>query len=167
MGESGVGKSSFAIMYCHGKFESYYVPSIKIEKAQKKITYSDIQYELNFIVTSGNQEFKEDYSNYFKNSDFFLMFYDVTSKKSYRKIKDTINENKEFFFKYNNKNMNLILVGNKCEENRKREVQIDEVLKFSQDNNIVFFEINVKSSLNIMKIIYKILEIFCCKNQIV
>ncbi len=159
-GEPGVGKSSFVIMYCQGKYETFYVPTIQIERATKKIKYNDKQYDLNFTVTSGNKEFQEDYSDTYKNVDFFLMFYDITSRKTYEKIKTNIQDNLQYYFRYKDKSVNLILVGNKCEENKKREVTTDEALKFCAKNNISFFEINVKSSLNIMKVIHKILETF-------
>ncbi len=159
IGESATGKSSFVIKYVNNKFEPYHVVTLGTEYFSKKTKYNSTEYILNFIVTSGDPNFQEDYTNSYQNVDFFLMFYDVTNKKSFEKLKQTFLDIKKYCFNYKNKTMNAIFIGNKCEI-KQREVPIEEAQVFCKKYNIDLFEISVKTNVNIPKVINKILTTF-------
>lgn len=159
LGESGVGKSSFVIKYVESRFETYYVTTIGKEVSSKKMKYNGTVYTINFIVTSGDPQFQEDYTKAFQDVDFFLMFYDVTNRDTFNKLKDSVQEIKKYFFKYKEGNLNVLFVGNKCDE-KKRDVPTEEALTFCKKNNIELIEISVKTNMNVAKVINKVLETF-------
>ncbi len=159
MGEGGVGKSSFAIKYVESRFETYYVTTIGKELSSKKIKYNGTLYTINFIVTSGDPQFQEDYTKAFQDVDYFLMFYDVTNRETFEKLKQSVQELKNYFFKYKDSRVNVLFIGNKCDE-KKREVSTEEAQTFCIKNNLELIEISVKTNMNVAKVINKVLETF-------
>lgn len=159
LGECGVGKSSFVIKYVEGRFETYYVTTIGKEISTKRIKYNDTFYTINFTVTSGHPEFKEDYTATYEHVDFFLMFYDVTNRKTFDNLKSYVQDLRNYFFKYKNKSINVIFIGNKCDE-KNRQVTNEEALTFCKKNDLDLVEISVKTNMNVAKVVNKILETF-------
>jgi len=123
------------------------------------VRYLDNDYLINFIVTSGDPQFQEDYTSSFQNVDFFLMFYDITNKKSFEKSKQKFLEIKKYLFRYKDKTPNIFFVGNKSDL-KNREVKPADVETFCKKYNIESFEISVKTNSNMIKIINKCLGTF-------
>lgn len=159
LGPSGVGKSSFVIKYIQKKFEPYHITTIGTELLSKSVPFKKNIYKLNFIITSGDPNYKEDYTEYFQNVDFFLIFYDVTINKSFEDLKTLVNEEiKEYLFLYKNNYPNVILIGNKAD--LKKAVDYDAVKSYCTRNNLDSYEVSVKTEFNINKVINKIIETY-------
>ena len=141
LGEKNIGKSCFVIKFVENIFEKIYVPTIG-------------------LVTSGN-DYKEDYINYYNEADFFLVFYDITNKNSFDKIKDIIhNEIHKYFFEYNDGTPNIILLGNKIDLENERVVSNEDVDKFCKENKLIHYDISIKSNKNINLLMNIILKAF-------
>ena len=79
--------------------------------------------------------------------NIFLIVYDVGKRESFNivnKILDDITNLK----KRKNFEPLIFLIGNKIDEKDKREVSRDEGKKYAKDNNLLYFEISVKSEQN-------------------
>ena len=160
LGEKNIGKSCFVIKFVENIFEKIYIPTIGLELKKKIVSYNTHQYQLNFIVTSGN-DYKEDYINYYNEADFFLVFYDITNKNSFDKIKDIIhNEIHKYFFEYNDGTPNIILLGNKIDLENERVVSNEDVDKFCKENKLIHYDISIKSNKNINLLMNIILKAF-------
>ena len=141
-------------------FEKIYVPTIGLEIKKKVVSYNTHQYQLNFIVTSGN-DYKEEYENYYIDADFFLAFYDITNEKSFEILKTLIqNEIYKFYFEYTDGTPNILLVGNKIDLESEREVKKEEVEKYCKESKLNNFEISIKSNKNINLMMNIILKAF-------
>jgi small GTP-binding protein len=161
MGESNTGKSSFVIRYVSGKFEPYHVVSVCNEYYQKKgVNYNGKKYDFNFTVSAGKSEYKEDILKTCQDVDFFLLFYDITSKQSFDSLKSVYNDIKGYMFNYKDSNSNVILVGNKNDLHKEKSVHVEDVKKFLQNDKICVLEISVKNNTNITKVFNQILENF-------
>ena len=126
LGDKNIGKSCFVIKFVENIFEKLYIPTINLEIKKKVVSYNTHQYQLNFIVTSGN-DYKEDYENYYNEADFFLVFYDITNEKSFEILKKLIqNKINKFYFEYINGTPNILLVGNKIDIREKLKRIIEE-----------------------------------------
>lgn len=149
LGGKGVGKSAFVIKFVENIFEKLYIPTIGSEERRKKFSYNTHLYDLNFIVTSGN-DYKADYSKAYETVDFFLVFYDVTSKESFEQAKRILrSEVKLFLYSYGQSMTNVFLVGNKIDDSP--HLVSEEVAKaFCAKNNFRWFSISVKNNKNIM-----------------
>jgi small GTP-binding protein len=160
LGDKNIGKSCFVIKFVENIFEKLYIPTINLEIKKKVVSYNTHQYQLNFIVTSGN-DYKEDYENYYNEADFFLVFYDITNEKSFEILKKLIqNEINKFYFEYINGTPNILLVGNKIDLENEREVKIEEVEKYCKESKLSNFDISIKSNKNINLMMNIILKAF-------
>ena len=160
LGDKNIGKSCFVIKFVENIFEKLYIPTINLEIKKKVVSYNTHQYQLNFIVTSGN-DYKEDYENYYNEADFFLVFYDITNEKSFEILKKLIqNEINKFYFEYINGTPNILLVGNKIDLENEREVKIEEVEKYCKESKLSNFDISIKSNKNINLMMNFILKAF-------
>ena len=137
-----------------------YIFQIGLEIKKKVVSYNTHQYQLNFIVTSGN-DYKEEYENYYIDADFFLAFYDITNEKSFEILKTLIqNEIYKFYFEYTDGTPNILLVGNKIDLESEREVKKEEVEKYCKESKLNNFEISIKSNKNINLMMNIILKAF-------
>ncbi len=160
LGDKNIGKSCFVIKFVENMFEKIYVPTIGLEIKKKVVSYNTHQYQLNFIVTSGN-DYKEEYENYYIDADFFLAFYDITNEKSFEILKTLIqNEIYKFYFEYTDGTPNILLVGNKIDLESEREVKKEEVEKYCKENKLSNFDISIKSNKNINLMMNIILKAF-------
>jgi small GTP-binding protein len=161
LGDSGVGKSSFVIKFIENKFEQYHIVTLGTETLSKQTSYNGKKYLLNFIVTSGDPEYRTDYTSDYQSVDFFLVFYDVTNKNSFESVKSLIDsEIKDYLFLYKNEYPNVIFIGNKCDMNKDREVKTDVVSEYCKANKFDFYEISVKTGVNLSKVVNKMVETF-------
>ena len=121
VGEKQSGKSSFVIKIAEKRFENLYIPTVFIENISKILTYNNQRYILNFNVTPGDQEYKEDYSDLYSQSNFILLFYDISNQESFNKAKYFVkNELKNKIFMYLNHYSNVIIVDNKLDKFSKK-----------------------------------------------
>ena len=83
LGERCCGKSSIVYQYINNKFEPYYIQTMFKETFRKEVSYEEKKVNLNIIVTSGVEQYQEDYTEVYRNCDFFVVCYDVTSNDSF------------------------------------------------------------------------------------
>ena len=160
IGDTNTGKSCFVIKFVENVFEKLYIPTLGSEIKKKIVSYNTHKYQLNFFVTSGN-DYKDDYTEYYNNADFFLVFYDITNKKSFDCIKNIIqNEIMPFFFFFFFGTSNIILVGNKIDLENERNVKIEEVEKYCKEKKFIFYEISIKTNKNINIMMNTLLKSF-------
>ena len=94
--------------------------------------------------------------SYYRNADGCLLVYDITNKKSYENIKE------KYIPKIKNKcekNIKVILIGNKTDLEFDRVVKRDEAAKFAVDNNFLFKETSCVDNYNINKVFQNIIEV--------
>lgn len=148
LGGKGVGKSAFVIKFIENIFEKLYIPTLGVEVRRKKYSYNTHLYDLNFIVTSGN-DYKSDYSKAYETVDFFLVFYDITSMDSFKEAKKILREEvKNYVYSYTPTMTNVFLVGNKIDCGP-RTVSEEVAITFCQKNEFQMFDISVKTNKNI------------------
>merc|ERR1711991_401119 len=89
--------------------------------------------------TAGHENFLSVTRSYYRNSSCVLLVYDVSSKDSFRNIKEKwINE----IEKYCPKKTTIILIGNKKDLYHKRKITYKEGEQYAKSNNFIFFEIS-------------------------
>ena len=102
--------------------------------------------------TAGQEEYKSLTKNYFHNSDGIVVVYDVSQKSTFDKVQEWINSINE----YSEKNVQIILVGNKID--LEREVSKEEGEKFAESFEIPFFETSAKEDDLIKNVMKKLIE---------
>ena len=162
LGNNEVGKTSFILRYVKNEFSKEYLSSIGFDFQIKSITIKNKSYKIYFYDTAGQEKFRAISFNMIKYSDGIVLMYDITNKKSFDSISqwiDSIKEIKEKIFP-------LVLIGNKCDLEEKREVTEEEGKKIADKFGFPFFETSNKNGTNIEKACTDLIDKIIERNEI-
>ena len=151
LGDSNTGKTSFLNVLNEKRIDNM----ISTVGPENTIFYAYIKnkkYKIKICDTAGQEKFRSLTSNYIKDMDGFLLFFDVTNKESFI----SINYWREFI-NDNNLSKEIILLANKIDESDKREVKKTEAKEYAEKNNIKYIECSCKDNNNIYEILNEII----------
>lgn len=156
VGNSGIGKTSFAQRLKNNEFYLYHNVTIGVEFVTflKKIEYKNSNYILkwNIYDTAGQEKYASLINSYYRLGSIILLGFDITKKKSFEELKKWLNT----INNYSNNFIKIYLFGNKLDLNYKREILPNNIKDFIKENKLEYFEISVKDYTNINKLINKI-----------
>ena len=159
IGEKQTGKSCFLIKLIENRFENLYIPTIFIEKNSKEYFYNNKLYILNFNVTPGVEEYKNDYKELYSESNFILLFLDIGRNDILERAKKYVKkELKNHLFLYSNNCSNIFFIGNKID--LYSDKCNNDIKLFCEKKKINYFEISVKTNVGINLLIRKIIQTF-------
>ena len=102
--------------------------------------------KLRIMDTAGQERFDSINEKFYKEADCCLLVYDITKKKSFKRIKNyyikKIKENCKNIFK-------VVLLGNKTDKNDEREVSEKDGRDLALKNNYIFMESSCKDNYNV------------------
>ena len=104
-------------------------------------------FNIEFRIISGQERDKGVTQEIYKKVDCFIIVYDISNKESYKNIKLWYNNIKK---NSDSKDYLICVIGNKISSNR--EVDFNEVQKFCNDNNFLYYEYDIKKN-NFEKIV--------------
>ena len=160
LGDSAVGKTSLLTRYCDGTFKEKYGNTIGVDFRVVTLKYENTITKIHIWDTAGQERFKSIAVNYFKNSHGFIFVYDISNSTSFNDVKNWI----ELAFA-NNKAANInFLVGNKCDLESQRQVNVNEGEELAKMRNFTFFETSAKENKDVKKMFeffaYKLIQYF-------
>ena len=95
--------------------------------------------------TAGQERFKNVISSYYRGASGILLIYDITDRESFESLSHWLIE----IEKNASKNVKILLMGNNCDLEDKRQVSYQEGKDFAAKNNLNFFEASAKDNINI------------------
>tara|TARA_B110000037_G_scaffold168734_1_gene191126 strand:+ start:467 stop:1084 length:618 start_codon:yes stop_codon:yes gene_type:complete len=145
VGNNTVGKSSLLNKFIDNNFNDTYSTTIGVEFGVKYVTLNDSNnIKLQIWDTAGQESFRSITRSFYRASAGVILMYSIDNKNSFDNIKSWLNDiNNEL-----NRNIPIILVGNKKDLNHRREITTEEGLNFAKENNLLFKEISVKYELD-------------------
>ena len=151
LGDSNTGKTSFLNILNKKPIDNI-TSTVGFENTIFYAYIKNKKYKIKIVDTAGQENFRSLTSNYIKDMDGFLLFFDVTNELSFNSIdywKDFINNN--------NLSKEIILLGNKIDESDNREVKKNKVKEYAENNNIKYIECSCKAHINIYEILNEII----------
>ena len=123
------------------------IPTIGIDKFFKIFQLSDGTYvNCSIYDTAGQERYESLSRSYFKRADAVLLVYDISDKKSFKRIKDyyikAIKENCK-------KDITILLLGNKADKENEREVSIQKGVDLALKENYEFKESSCLQNKNV------------------
>lgn len=109
------------LRFCEDKFNETHLSTIGVDFKVKFVEVDDKVIKLQIWDTAGQEKFKSITQSYYKSSQGCLAVFDITSKQSFDAIKSYV----DFYVNESSTlhPMNIILVGNKTDNELNREVQ--------------------------------------------
>ena len=145
IGDAGVGKSCLTKMASKGVFEELYSATIGFEFLSFNVKINDKIIKLQIWDTCGQELYRSLISGFYRNSSIVMMVYAINNKQSFININTWLKEVKLQC----NPDVKIILIGNKSDLEKERQVQLNEAKKFKEEHNIHFFsETSAKTGIN-------------------
>jgi Ras-related protein Rab-2A len=146
VGESCVGKSSIMTQFVDNKFNYSHEMTIGVDFSSRMININNKNYKLNVWDTAGQESFRSITRAYYRSSAAVILVYDITNYKTFIALDKWI---REINYNITASNPPMILIGNKCDLDAKREVTYDQGKDFADRNKMLFIEVSARQRINI------------------
>ena len=156
IGSSSVGKSSILQRYIQKVFNESYSCTIGVDFFMKSLDIGDKSIKLQLWDTAGTEKFRSITTGYYRGANAAFVVFDLTSKATFECLDEWIQN----YYKYSSPDSekNVVLIGNKCDLVNRREVNEEDIEKFANYNNLMYFETSAKDGKNIDECFYFIAE---------
>ena len=145
LGDASVGKTQIVSRYVEDSFVEEYKPTVNVEYSCKLIKYNKKNIQIQVWDTAGQKSFKSIAKDFCKGSQLIVLVYAIDNKNSFINIKNWV----DIIKNNTNENPKFLLVGNKCDLEKERQVSTEEAKQYATENNMEFMEVSVKSRFNI------------------
>ncbi|GJZ36523.1 Ras-related protein RabA6a-like protein [Tanacetum coccineum] len=159
IGDSAVGKSNLLSRFAKDEFHLDSKPTIGVEFAYRNIKIGEKIVKAQIWDTAGQERFRAITSSYYRGALGAMLVYDITRRVTFENLRKWLHELRE----YGNRDMVIILVGNKSDLVDSREVDAEDGQSLAQLEDLCFMETSAKENLNVedafLQMITKIFEI--------
>ena len=138
IGDELVGKTSIINRFKSNQFNAIYEPTVGLEFQSIPILIDDQSVNLLLYDMSGHQKFRSLIPLYTIDANIILLIYDISKYESFNNID-------KWYSSLNNLNKKEIIfavVGNKCDLDYNRKVQIEEAQKYANEHSCIFQEVS-------------------------
>jgi small GTP-binding protein len=153
LGEGGVGKSSLTLRFIVDKFIEDYDPTIE-DHYIKKVLVDGYYSEVDIADTAGQEEYYTIRNNSAQNADGIILVYSITSLNSFEEAIGIIEE----IIIIKEKKIPVILVGNKSDLRKEREVPDTYGKKIEEKYKFIFYETSAKYNVYADEIFFEIIR---------
>jgi small GTP-binding protein len=149
IGKGVVGKTSITNRLINIEYPEQHDPTIE-DKYNLVVNINSKQINLEILDTAGEQDYQNLLYSWITNGDAFILVFAINDKESF----DYLLKKREKIIEIKgNKNIPIILIGNKSDLNKEREVTIEEAEKISKLWNVDYVECSAKNNTNCNNII--------------
>ncbi|KAJ5070897.1 small gtp binding protein rab8 [Anaeramoeba ignava] len=146
LGGNNSGKTQIVNRFIFNSFRVDSAPTIGVDYKEIFLEVNGKIIKLQIWDTTGHERSYPLLSAYYRGADGVMIFYVITNKYSFVNrvnyfIKDLEGQSDE--------NIPKILIGNKCDLEKEREVSKEEAQKFADKHGIPFIETSAKENINI------------------
>jgi len=122
IGDSGVGKTNLLSRYLKNEFYFDSKTTVGVEFGAKRMEIEGVKIKAQIWDTAGQERFRSITNAYYKGAKGALLVYDVTRRDTFDNINKWVPELKAS----GDKEVTIILVGNKCDLESERQVSTEE-----------------------------------------
>jgi len=163
VGDSGVGKSNILGRYINNIFKQDTKSTVGVEFASKKIKANGVNIKLQIWDTAGQERYRSITSAYYRGSKGCFIVYDISSLQTFESVEKWYEE----VLKSGEKDISVILIGNKCDLENERKVTVEMGENKARNLNCPFFETSALNNIHIEDVFQNIAENIYnrCKNE--
>ena len=156
LGDSFVGKTNMLKRFLNDEFDMNTKETVGVEFGSKNFILGEKKDIIKAQIwdTAGQERYRSVTKAYYKGAKGALLVYDITRKSTFENIDNWLidlktNEDKDIL---------ILLIGNKSDLNGKREISEEEARTKAEQYNIAFLETSAKSGDNIDKAFTQLIE---------
>ena len=154
VGDSGVGKSNILGRYVNNIFKQDTKSTVGVEFASKKIKANGVNIKLQIWDTAGQERYRSITSAYYRGSKGCFIVYDISSAQTFESVEKWYEE----VLKSGEKDISIILIGNKCDLENERKVTVEMGENKARNLNCPFFETSALNNIHIEDVFQSIAE---------
>jgi len=147
IGESGVGKSAILLRFAENTFSETFMSTVGVDFKIKKVNVKDKVLKLQIWDTAGQERFRTIMASFYRGAHGILLVFDVTDPGSFLKVKYWLEQIKG----HAPESTVVLLVGNKCDDATKRQVDSKEAQAYSDKLNLNYCETSAKDGTGVAK----------------
>ncbi|XP_011786455.1 PREDICTED: EF-hand calcium-binding domain-containing protein 4B [Colobus angolensis palliatus] len=144
VGNSAVGKTSFLRRFCEDRFSPGMAATVGIDYRVKTVNVDDSQVALQLWDTAGQERYRCITQQFFRKADGVIVMYDLTDKQSFLSVRRWLSSVEEAV----GDRVPVLLLGNKLDNEKEREVPRGLGEQLAKDNNLIFYECSASSGHN-------------------
>jgi len=150
IGDAGAGKSSLFHYFREGKFKEQSMSTIGVEFGTKIITLQNEhrRVKLNVWDTAGQERYRAVTRAYYRGAMGAVILFDITAADSFHHVPEWLQDAREQAAG----DIDIILVGNKCDLNDRRQVKFMDATTWSRNHGIFFLETSARTGDNIQEV---------------
>ncbi|NWH82691.1 RAB44 protein, partial [Piaya cayana] len=144
VGNSSVGKTSFLRRFCEDQFSPSTAATVGVDYNVKTITVDNTKVALQLWDTAGQERYRSITKQFFRKADGVIVMYDITAKDTFTTVKQWLTCIEET----TGENVPVLLLGNKTDNEKEREVPMGMGEHLAKDYNLIFYECSAYSGYN-------------------
>jgi small GTP-binding protein len=145
IGDSGVGKSNLLYRFTRNEFTIESKSTIGVEFATRTIDCEGKLLKAQIWDTAGQEKYRAITSAYYRGAVGALLCYDITRSATFDHLERWLSE----LLDHADKNIVVMLVGNKCDLRHLRTVPTEQAKEFAEKNNLSFIETSALDATNV------------------
>ncbi|XP_018413423.1 PREDICTED: EF-hand calcium-binding domain-containing protein 4B [Nanorana parkeri] len=145
VGNSSVGKTSFLRRFCEDNFYAGTSATVGIDYSVKTVTVDNCQVALQLWDTAGQERYRSITKQFFRKADGVVVMYDITSKETFTAVRQWLTSVEDGA----GENIPILMLGNKTDIEKEREVPCGLGEHLSKDCNLIFYECSASSGQNV------------------
>ena len=145
VGNSGVGKSCLLVRFADDIYQENYIATIGVDFKIKSLEIEEKNVKLQIWDTAGQDRFRNITASYYRGAACIMLVYDITEPDSFNNLNSWLIEVE----KNASKDVNKILVANKCDLEDRRKISFEQGKEFAETHGMKFFETSAKSAHNV------------------
>ena len=147
LGDDLVGKTELCKRFIGMEFDSCSLATIGVEKMQCEMEMSDgNKRNIKIWDTPGQERFRSMVLSMIRCSKGIILVFSVTYKRTFEKLDYWLKQIREY-----SQDLPVVLFGNKCDEEKRREVRKEEAQQYADKNGILYFEISAKNNIGVQE----------------
>ncbi|KAI4882542.1 hypothetical protein NFI96_034474 [Prochilodus magdalenae] len=161
LGDSGVGKTCLLCRFTDNDFLSQHVSTVGVDFKMKTLQVDGIKVRAQIWDTAGQERYQTITKQYYRRAQGIFLVYDITSALSFHNVVKWASDIDE----YASHTVQKILIGNKSDEEHRRQVATEQGNKLANSYGMDFFETSARTCCNITESFTRLTELVLQANR--
>lgn len=133
------------LQFTDKRFRQQHDLTIGVEFGARTIQIDNKNIKLQIWDTAGQESFKSITRSYYRGAAGALLVYDITRRDTFTHLTRWLEEVRQ----NGNPDTTIMLIGNKSDQDSRRQVTTEEGERFARENGLIFIETSAKTAANV------------------